>query len=96
MGGESIITETAGGFAPGRGTRAAALPGRSAQAMIDRNRELYRITVGEHKLPDPAVRLSRYATGIDAQGRQHRDHPVMDVGIPGRDGTDREPGSSAR
>ena len=64
MGGESIITETAGlgGFA-----QAAALPlqryqGGTAQALIDRNLELYDICVGEHtRVQDPAVRLPRHA-----------------------------------
>ena len=54
--------------------------------MIDRNRELYRITVGEHRAT--RSRCSTIAVRHEhrhAQGRQHRDHPVMDVGIPGRE-----------
>ncbi len=90
MGGESIITETAGlgGFA-----QAAALPlqryqGGSAQAMIDRNLELYAICVGEHtRYQVPLFDYRGTPTGIDvmevvATGVL----PAMDAGIPGRDG----------
>jgi Protein of unknown function (DUF1116) len=90
MGGESIITETAGlgGFA-----QAAALPlqryqGGSAQAMIDRNRELYRITVGEHtSYQIPLFDYRGTPTGIDVLKVVNTGiTPAMDVGIPGRDG----------
>ena len=90
MGGESIITETAGlgGFA-----QAAALPlqryqGGTAQSMIDRNLELYEITVGEHeRYRIPLFDYRGTPTGIDvfrvlATGIP----PAMDAGIPGRDG----------
>ncbi len=90
MGGESPITETAGlgGFA-----QAAALPlqryqGGTAQAMIERNLELYRIVVGEHeryRLPIFDYRGS--PTGIDVfRVLEEGVLPAMDVGIPGRDG----------
>jgi hypothetical protein len=90
MGGESIITETAGlgGFA-----QAAALPlqryqGGTAKALIDRNLELYDICVGEHtEYRIPLFDYRGTPTGIDiekviATGIL----PAMDVGIPGRDG----------
>ncbi len=90
MGGESPITETAGlgGFA-----QAAALPlqryqGGTAQAMIDRNLELYDICVGEHT--EYLVPLFDYRgtpTGIDVHRVVETGIlPAMDVGIPGRDG----------
>jgi len=90
MGGESIITETAGlgGFA-----QAAALPlqryqGGSAKAMIDRNLELYEITVGEHtEYPIPLFDYRGTPTGIDVEKVVATQIlPAMDVGIPGRDG----------
>lgn len=90
MGGESIITETAGlgGFA-----QAAALPlqryqGGSAQALIDRNRELYDITVGEHtRYLVPLFDYRGTPTGIDVlKVLETGITPAMDVGIPGRDG----------
>jgi hypothetical protein len=90
MGGESIITETAGlgGFA-----QAAALPlqryqGGSAQAMIDRNRELYAICVGEHaEYRIPLFDYRGTPTGIDVERVVATGIlPAMDVGIPGRDG----------
>jgi hypothetical protein len=90
MGGESIITETAGlgGFA-----QAAALPlqryqGGSAQAMIDRNRELYDIATGEHtSYQIPLFDYRGTPTGIDVlKVCETGITPAMDVGIPGRDG----------
>lgn len=90
MGGESIIAETAGlgGFA-----QAAALPlqryqGGSAQAMIDRNLELYAITAGEHtKYRIPLFDYRGTPVGIDVlRVSETRITPAMDVGIPGRDG----------
>jgi hypothetical protein len=90
MGGESPITETAGlgGFA-----QAAALPlqryqGGSAQAMIDRNRELYEICVGEHeRFLIPLFDYRGTPAGIDVfRVVETGVLPAMDVGIPGRDG----------
>tara|TARA_R100000005_G_scaffold95480_1_gene77064 strand:- start:9591 stop:10850 length:1260 start_codon:yes stop_codon:yes gene_type:complete len=90
MGGESTITETIGlgGFA-----QAAAFPlqryqGGSAQAMIDRNMELYKITLGEN--PDyqiPALDYRGSPTGIDIfKVIDTKILPAMDIGIAGRDG----------
>jgi hypothetical protein len=90
MGGESIITETAGlgGFA-----QAAALPlqryqGGTAKAMIDRNLELYDICVGEHsEYRIPLFDYRGTPTGIDVEKVVATEIlPAMDVGIPGRDG----------
>jgi hypothetical protein len=90
MGGESPITETAGlgGFA-----QAAALPlqryqGGTAQAMIERNLELYSITVGEHeRFQIPLFDYRGTPTGIDVfRVTETGILPAMDVGIPGRDG----------
>jgi hypothetical protein len=90
MGGESIINETAGlgGFA-----QAAALPlqryqGGTAQAMIDRNLELYEICVGEHtRYQIPLFDFRGVPTGIDVRRVVETGiTPAMDVGIPGRDG----------
>ena len=90
MGGESVIAETVGlgGFA-----QAAAFPlqqyqGGSAAAMVERNLQLYAITVGEnsdYRIPYLGYRGT--PTGIDI----HRVVdtgvlPVMDIGIAGRDG----------
>lgn len=90
MGGESTITETIGlgGFA-----QAAAFPlqryqGGSAKAMLDRNEELYKITLGEN--PDyliPALDFRGSPTGIDIfKVVETGILPVMDIGIAGRDG----------
>lgn len=90
MGGESPITETVGlgGFA-----QAAAFPlqnyqGGSAQIMVDRNLEMYQITVGEH--PDyriPYLDFRGTPVGIDIRRVLETDVlPLMDVGLAGRDG----------
>ena len=90
MGGESIIAETIGlgGFA-----QAAAFPlqqyqGGSAAAMVERNLQLYAITVGEN--PDYKIPYLGYRgtpTGIDIHRVVETGVlPVMDVGIAGRDG----------
>ncbi len=90
MGGESIIAETVGlgGFA-----QAAAFPlqqyqGGSAAAMVERNLQLYAITVGEnadYKIPYLGYRGT--PTGIDIHRVVETGVlPVMDIGIAGRDG----------
>lgn len=90
MGGESIITETIGlgGFA-----QAAAFPlqqyqGGSAAAMVERNLELYEITVGEN--PDfhiPYLGFRGTPTGIDIfKVITTGILPVMNIGIAGHDG----------
>ena len=90
MGGESPIVETIGlgGFA-----QAAAFPlqryqGGSAEAMVERNLELYEITVGEnshYRIPYLGYRGS--PTGIDVfKVLDTGVLPVMDIGVAGRDG----------
>ena len=90
MGGESPIAETVGlgGFA-----QAAAFPlqqyqGGSAEAMVERNLEMYEITVGEN--PDYHIPYLGYRgtpTGIDiVRVVETRILPAMDIGIAGRDG----------
>ena len=91
MGGESIITETAGlgGFA-----QAAALPlqryqGGTAKALIDRNLELYDIVRRRaHGVQDPAVRLPRHA-------HRHRHREGDGDRDPARHGR-RHPGAGRR
>jgi len=90
MGGESPITETIGlgGFA-----QACAFPlqnyqGGSARVMMERNEQMYAITVGEN--PDyaiPAFDFRGTPTGIDIRKvLQTGILPLMDVGLAGRDG----------
>ena len=90
MGGESTIAETIGlgGFA-----QAAAFPlqqyqGGSAAAMVERNLQLYAITVGEN--PDYKIPYLGYRgtpTGIDIHRVVETGVlPAMDIGIAGRDG----------
>ena len=90
MGGESVIAETIGlgGFA-----QAAAFPlqqyqGGSAAAMVERNLQLYAITVGEN--PDYRIPYLGYRgtpTGIDIHRVVETGVlPAMDIGIAGRDG----------
>jgi len=90
MGGESPITETIGlgGFA-----QAAAFPlqkyqGGSPEVMVKRNLSLYDITVGEN--PDFRIPFLRYRgtpTGVDIfKVLRTGIHPVMNIGIAGRDG----------
>ena len=90
MGGESPIVETIGlgGFA-----QAAAFPlqryqGGSAEAMVERNLELYEITVGEnahYHIPFLGYRGS--PTGIDLfRVLDTGVLPAMDIGVAGRDG----------
>ena len=90
MGGESPIIETigAGAFA-----QAAAFPlqqyqGGTPKAMVDRNLELYDITVGEN--PDLHIPYLGYRgtpTGIDIfRVLETGILPSMDIGIAGRNG----------
>lgn len=90
MGGESPITETIGlgGFAQACSLSLQEYQGGSPDVMIERNREMYDITVGEN--PDYRIPLFGFRgtpTGIDV--RKVLDTgilPVMDVGLAGRDG----------
>jgi hypothetical protein len=90
MGGESIITETIGlgGFAQACAFALQHYQGGSAQAMIERNEELYDITLGEN--PDYHIPVLNYRgtpTGIDIfKVIESGVKPAMDVGIAGKDG----------
>ena len=90
MGGESIITETVGlgGFAQAAAPALQNYQGGSYEPMIERNKELYRITVGEN--PDYLLAALGYRgtpTGIDIfQVVETKVLPAMDIGIAGRDG----------
>ena len=90
MGGESPIVETIGlgGFA-----QAAAFPlqryqGGSAEAMVERNLELYEITVGENRhFHIPYLGYRGSPTGIDVfKVLDTGVLPAMDIGVAGRDG----------
>ncbi|MEQ8666283.1 MAG: DUF1116 domain-containing protein [Rhodospirillales bacterium] len=90
MGGESIITETIGlgGFAQACAFALQQYQGGSAQAMVERNEQLYNITVGEN--PDYHIPFLGYRgtpTGIDVfRVLDTGILPVMDIGIAGKDG----------
>jgi hypothetical protein len=90
MGGESPITETVGlgGFAQAAAFALQRYQGGSPEVMVQRNLEMYEITVGEH--PHHLIPYLRYRgapTGIDAERVVHTGIlPVMDIGIAGRDG----------
>jgi hypothetical protein len=87
MGGESPITETVGlgGFAQASAPALQAYQGGSYEAMIERNKLLYAITVGENpEFKIPALGYRGTPTGVDVfrvldQGVL----PVMDIGVPG-------------
>jgi uncharacterized protein DUF1116 len=90
MGGESPITETVGlgGFAQACALSLQDYQGGSADSMIARNLEMYRITAGENTtFKIPLFGFRGTPTGVDlfkvlAEGVL----PVMDVGLAGRDG----------
>ena len=90
MGGESTITETIGlgGFAQACAFALQQYQGGSADAMIKRNEELYRITIGEN--PDYHIPVLGYRgtpTGIDLFSVCGTGIlPAMDIGIAGKDG----------
>ena len=90
MGGESIIAETIGlgGFAQACAPALQKYQGGSADAMIERNEELYNITIGEN--PDYHIPVLNYRgtpTGIDIfRVVETGILPAMDIGVAGRDG----------
>lgn len=90
MGGESPITETVGlgGFAQACALSLQEYQGGSPEIMIERNKEMYEITVGEN--PDYRIPLFAFRgtpTGIDVRKVLAGSVlPVMDVGLAGRDG----------
>ena len=90
MGGESIIAETVGlgGFAQAAAFPLQAYQGGAPAAMVERNLEMYRITVGEHKeFHIPYLGYRGTPTGIDVfKVLKSGITPVMDIGIAGKDG----------
>lgn len=90
MGGESIIAETVGlgGFAQACAFPLQQYQGGTARAMVERNEELYAITIGEN--PDFHIPFLGYRgtpTGIDVfRVLETRITPAMDIGVAGRDG----------
>jgi hypothetical protein len=90
MGGESTITETVGlgGFAQACALSLQEYQGGSPDVMIERNREMYRITNGEN--PDYRIPLFAFRgtpTAVDARKVLATGVlPVMDVGLAGKDG----------
>jgi hypothetical protein len=90
MGGESPITETVGlgGFAQACALTLQEYQGGSADAMIARNLEMYRITAGENAtFRIPLFGFRGTPTGVDIfKVLESGVLPVMDVGLAGRDG----------
>jgi hypothetical protein len=90
MGGESPITETVGlgGFAQACALSLQDYQGGSADNMIARNLEMYRITAGENTVfKIPLFGFRGTPTGVDVfRVLQEGVLPVMDVGLAGRDG----------
>lgn len=90
MGGESPIAETVGlgGFAQACAPTLQDYQGGSYETMLQRNTELYAITVGENPtylIPPLGFRGS--PTGIDIfKVLEIGTLPVLDIGIAGRDG----------
>ncbi len=90
MGGESLMAETVGlgGFAQAAAFALQAYQGGSPDVMVENNKAMYEITVGEHtdyKIPFLAYRGT--PTGIDIRKVLEKGiYPVIDAGIPGRDG----------
>ena len=90
MGGESLINETVGlgGFAQAAAFPLQAYQGGSAEAMVEKNLQMYEITVAEH--PDFRIPYFAYRgtpVGIDLfKVVETGILPVCDVGLAGRDG----------
>lgn len=90
MGGESPITETVGlgGFAQAGAPGLQRYQGGSPELMVQRNLEMYEITVGEHPhFLIPYLGFRGTPTGIDVERVVASGIlPVMDIGVAGRDG----------
>jgi hypothetical protein len=90
MGGESVITETIGlgGFATAAAFPLQQYQGGTPEDMVERNLELYAITVGEN--PDfriPYLGFRGSPTAIDLfKVLRTGILPLMNIGIAGRDG----------
>jgi len=90
MGGESPITETMGlgGFAQAASFPLQAYQGGEPMAMVERNEELYKITIGENsEFRIPFLKYRGTPTGIDVfKVLETGILPCMDIGVAGRDG----------
>jgi hypothetical protein len=90
MGGESPITEVngLGGLAQAAAFPLQAYQGGTPQRMVERNLEMYEITVAEHPtFRIPFLEYRGTPAGIDARRvATTGTTPVMDVGIAGRAG----------
>lgn len=90
MGGDSVINATVG---LGGLAQAAAFPlieyqGGSPQQLIERNEEMYRITLDQHPHYEiPYFEFRGVPTGIDVRSVVEEGiTPVMNMGIPGKQG----------
>jgi hypothetical protein len=90
MGGESIITEVCGlgGFAQAAAFPLQSYQGGTAQALIERNLQMYEIAHAEHpSFKIPALDYRGCPAGIDVRRViQTGITPLMDVGLAGRGG----------
>lgn len=90
MGGESIIAETIGlgGFAQAAAPALQKYQGGSASAMLERNMQMYEITVAEHEqFRIPYLDYRGTPVGIDIfKVVETGITPVMDAGLAGRNG----------
>jgi Protein of unknown function (DUF1116) len=90
MGGESVINETVGlgGFAQAAAFALQDYQGGSAEGMVEMNRAMYRITLGEHpELKIPYLGFRGLPVGIDVHRVVETGIvPVMDIGVAGRKG----------
>lgn len=90
MGGESVVTEVVGlgGFAQAAAFPLQAYQGGTPQHMIERNLQMYEITVAENSgFRLPFFEYRGTPTGIDIRKVSVTGiTPVMDIGIAGRDG----------
>ncbi|HVB52702.1 MAG TPA: DUF1116 domain-containing protein [Candidatus Acidoferrales bacterium] len=90
MGGESIMAETVGlgGFAQAAAPALQKYQGGSVSAMVERNLQMYSITVGEHThFRIPYLDYRGAPVGIDIfKVVQTGVTPVMDAGLAGRSG----------
>jgi len=90
MGGDSVIAETVGlgGFAQAAAFPLQAYQGGSPEVMVQRNRELYDITVGENThFKIPYFGYQGTPTGIDIfKVAETKIEPKLDIGVAGTNG----------
>jgi len=90
MGGDSVIAETIGlgGFAQAAAFPLQAYQGGSPEVMVQRNRELYEITVGENtEFKIPYFSYQGTPTGIDIfKVAETGIEPKLDIGVAGTNG----------